>query len=119
MSSIGKELVDIHGQHEHQGLLKKESHLSFVDAFGGFLEEAAALHSFHNEIVTLRDRVSQIKEKVREREQRIGFLRFQINEIETAALQDDEKKTLEEDKAILLNASRLRESAEAAYDLLY
>lgn len=119
ISAVGKELVDIHGQHEHQGLLRKESHLTFVDAFGGFLEEAAAMQSLYNDVAILRSRVFQIKEKVREREQRIEFLRFQINEIESAALQDEEKKVLEAERAILLNASRLRESAESAYDLLY
>ncbi|MGO9377871.1 MAG: DNA repair protein RecN [Dissulfurispiraceae bacterium] len=119
ISAIGKDLVDIHGQHEHQGLLKKESHLSFVDAVGGFLEESAALQSLYNDIVSRRNRVFQIKEQVREREQKIEFLRFQINEIEAAELQEVEKRKLEEEKAILLNASRLRESAEAAYELLY
>ena len=119
ISAIGEELVHIHGQHEHQDLLKKESHLGFVDAFGGFFEETAVLHSCYDDVVNLRDRVYHIKGKVREREQRTEFLRFQINEIEAASLQDDEKRELEDERAVLLNASKLRESAEAAYDLLY
>ena len=119
IASVGSELVDIHGQHEHQSLLKKESHLSFVDAFGGLNEDAEALQAFYSDIAGLRNRVREIKEKAREREQRSEFLRFQIGEIEEAALKENEKHRLDEEKSILTNASRLRESAETAYDLLY
>ncbi|HMK61245.1 MAG TPA: DNA repair protein RecN [Dissulfurispiraceae bacterium] len=119
IAAVGSELVDIHGQHEHQSLLKKESHLSFVDTFGGLAEDAAALQAFYKDIVDIRDRVHQIKEKARERQQRSEFLKFQIGEIEAASLKENEKSRLEEEKTILANASRLKESAEAVYDLLY
>ncbi len=119
ISAVGKMLVDIHGQHEHQGLLRKESHLAFVDAFGDLSAEAASLHSLYNDVAVLRERVFQIREKARERTQRSEFLRFQINEINVASLKEGEKQTLGEERAILLNANKLRESAEMAYAMLY
>ncbi len=119
MSVIGKELVDIHGQHEHQGLLRKESHLYFIDSFGGLAEEALSLETFYNETVALRDDLNQLKQKMRERTQRIEYLRFQISEIDAAGLKEGEKNELEEERAVLLNASKLRESAESSYALLY
>ncbi|HTZ17472.1 MAG TPA: DNA repair protein RecN [Dissulfurispiraceae bacterium] len=119
IAAVGSGLVDIHGQHEHQGLLKKESHLSLVDTFGGLSEEATSLQSLFQEVAGLRGRVSQIKEKARERALQIEFLRFQVNEIDAASLGDGEKQAIEEERAILLNATKLREFAEGAYALLY
>ena len=119
ISVVGKELVDIHGQHEHQGLLRTESHLAFVDAFGDISQAAASLHSLYHDVTALREKVFQIREKARERTQRTEFLRFQINEINAASLKEGEKQILGEERAVLLNANKLRESAETAYALLY
>ncbi len=119
IAAVGRELVDIHGQHEHQGLLKKESHLGLVDTFGGLTGEAAMLQSLFHEVADIRDRVRTIREKARERALQIEFLRFQINEIDSASLTDGEKQSIEEERAVLLNATKLREFAEVAYALLY
>jgi len=119
ISTIGSELVDIHGQHEHQGLLRKEGHLALVDAFGRLSEETYSLQKMFGEVSALRSKVLEIKEKARERALRIDFLKFQINEIDAASLGECEKQAVEEERAILLNASRLREFAEAAYGILY
>ncbi len=119
IAAVGRELVDIHGQHEHQGLLRKESHLGLVDTFGGLTGEAAMLQSLFHEVADIRDRVRTIREKARERALQIEFLRFQINEIDSASLTDGEKQSIEEERAVLLNATKLREFAEVAYALLY
>jgi DNA repair protein RecN (Recombination protein N) len=119
MAAVGKQLVDIHGQHEHQGLLRKESHLEFIDSFGGLTEESAALQALYAEISALREKVAAINARIRERSQRIEYLKFQVSEIDAAALKANEKQSLEEERTVLMNASRLRESAEAAYSMLY
>ena len=80
---------------------------------------ATAPGATHNQCSVLRERVFQIREKARERTQRSEFLRFQINEINVASLKEGEKQTLGEERAILLNANKLRESAEMAYTMLY
>ncbi len=117
--SLGENLVNIHGQHEHQELLKKDNHLIFLDSFSGSSEAAASLRSLYNEIVNLRAGVNELKERIRERSQRIEFLRFQINEIESANLRNGEKEAIEDEVKILLNLSRLKESSETAYRILY
>jgi DNA repair protein RecN (Recombination protein N) len=119
LAVIGESLIDIHGQHEHQGLLKKDSHLFFLDAFAGLIEDAASLQVLYNEVISLRNRVNELKERIRERSQRIEFLRFQINEIDSANLRHGEKEAIEEEMKILLNLSKLKESSETAYRLLY
>jgi DNA repair protein RecN (Recombination protein N) len=119
LAAIGECLINIHGQHEHQGLLKKDNHLLFLDGFGGLTEDAASLHSLHSKAAALRNRVSELKDRIRERSQRIEFLRFQINEIDSANLKAGEKEAIEDEMKILLNLSRLKESSETAYSLIY
>ena len=128
LAAVGRTLIDIHGQHEHQDLLKKENHLLFLDTYGGLRNGGDQLSGsslfarysllFH-EVSGLRDRISAMKERVRERGQRIDFLRFQIAEIDAAQLKPGEKTEIEEERSILLNLSKLKEASETAYMLLY
>ncbi|WP_333652806.1 DNA repair protein RecN [Dissulfurispira sp.] len=119
LAGIGEGLIDIHGQHKHQGLLKKDNHLLFLDSFAGLTEDVASLQALYNEVISLRNKANELKERIRERNQRIEFLRFQINEIESANLKNGEREAIEEEMKILLNLSRLKESSEAAYSLIY
>lgn len=119
LSSIGRDLVDIHGQHEHQGLLKKDSHLAFIDSYGNLAGSAASVQELHNEIAGIEDTLAGMKEKMRERAQRIEFLKYQISEIDSAGLKEGEKDAVEEERSILLNLSKLKEASGIAYQLLY
>lgn len=119
LTAVGECLIDIHGQHEHQGLLKKDNHLVFLDSIAGLSESTTFMNALYNEVVSLRNKVAELKERVRERNQKIDFLRFQINEIDSANLRSGEKESIEEEMRILLNLNRLRESSEAAYSILY
>ncbi|HEX8950063.1 MAG TPA: DNA repair protein RecN [Dissulfurispiraceae bacterium] len=128
LAAVGRTLIDIHGQHEHQGLLKKENHLLFLDAYGGLRNDGdqsanaplfTHYSSLFHQVSELRDRISAMKERVRERGQRIDFLRFQVAEIDAAQLKPGEKTELEEERSILLNLSKLKEASETAYMLLY
>lgn len=119
LSSIGKSLVDIHGQHEHQGLLKKETHILFLDTLGGLMESVRTLRSAHDEVDSIGKTVARMKERIRERAQRTEFLKFQINEIDAARLRRGEREEIEEERGILLNLTRLKESSATAYRLLY
>ncbi|MBI3592633.1 MAG: DNA repair protein RecN, partial [Nitrospirae bacterium] len=104
----------------HHPLLKDLSiHVSFIDTFGGLLSEVSSMQSLYNEALSLKNKMSGMKERIRERGQRIEFLRFQINEIDAAQLKKGEKASVEEERAILLNLSKLKESSETAYMLLY
>jgi DNA repair protein RecN (Recombination protein N) len=119
VAAAGRELVNIHGQHEHQGLLKKESHLEIVDSFGGLTESTESLRELFDLVSELKKKVSGLNAMALEREQKIEFLRFQVSEIEAAELKDGEKQALEDERAVLMNAGKLKESAEAAYGLVY
>ncbi len=118
LSAFGKDLVDLHGQHEHQSLLSPAVQRGLVDSFGrldGLVKEVGKLHDGYR---SLLNTITDIKEKARERAQRIDLLRYQVAEIDAAGLQSGEEEGLREEKAILSNLTRLRYLGESAFSVL-
>lgn len=116
---IGKSLVDIHGQHEHQSLLSAENQRMMLDAYGKLLGERSELEELFRDVQSMRDELSSLTANIRDKEQRIDLLRFQIGEIDAASLRPGEIEALTEERAILGNLVKLRELADNAYHLLY
>ena len=119
LAEIGKSLVDIHGQHEHQSLLSVDKHRLFIDSYGKLQEDRGKVGLLYNEVQTLKREEDDLKQKVKDRTHRIDLLRFQINEIDTAFLKVGEKDNLIEEKTILSNLSRLNELTDTAYSMIY
>jgi DNA repair protein RecN (Recombination protein N) len=119
LSEVGRCLVDIHSQHEHQSLLIPEKQLTLLDSYGRLQPERGQVRSSFYEVKALREECEGLRQRGRERAHRIDLLRFQINEIDAAALTQGEKGLLEEERGILANAARLNTLAETAYSLLY
>jgi DNA repair protein RecN (Recombination protein N) len=104
---IGELLVDLHGQHEHQSLLRVDTHIHMVDDFGGldgmvhlYREARAKLQAVTRERDELRTREQQLAEK---RE----FYAFQLGEIDAVGPREGEEEELERELLILENAEKL------------
>ncbi len=119
LSEVGKALVDIHSQHEHQSLLATEKQRDLVDYYGKLQPLRERVESLFCEVRTLRMERDMLRERVRERAHRLDLLRFQINEIDAASLEPGEKEKREEERSVLSHVSKLSEYAEKAYSLLY
>jgi DNA repair protein RecN (Recombination protein N) len=119
LAELGRSLVDIHGQHEHQSLLTPENQMNLLDKFGRLEGECEAVSSLHHDAQALRRRLDGLRTGERERAQRMDLLRFQIREIESTSLSPGEDTALEEERRILSNLSRLNELSESSYALLY
>ncbi|NWF98644.1 MAG: DNA repair protein RecN [Nitrospirae bacterium] len=119
LSEIGKMLVDIHGQHEHQSLMNIEKHCFFLDSFGRLTEDVGEVERLYYEVKDLKEKLNNIKERAMDRAQRIDFLKYQIQEIESAKLLSGEKEALLNEKQILSNIGKLKELSETAYYELY
>lgn len=120
LKTLGDELIDIHGQHEHQSLFKRENHRQLLDAFGGeksrkYREQTAA---YANDIKRIKDLISELETNERELEREKEILQFECNEIEVAALVPGEDEKLEGEKRILENRERLFSHTNRAYELL-
>ncbi|MCX7925571.1 MAG: DNA repair protein RecN [Fimbriimonadales bacterium] len=120
LKAIGERLVDLHGQHEHQSLLKPSSHLEFLDRWLG--EPALSLRAQVRETVqalrTAERDLQELTEREREREQMLDLYRFQVDEIRKANLQPGEEEQLETEERRLTHAEKLIALAGGAYDAL-
>ncbi|MDD5628556.1 MAG: DNA repair protein RecN [Elusimicrobia bacterium] len=119
LSAFGEGLVDFHGQHEHQALLKPAAHLEALDAFAGLADRRAELARLHGAWATARAELDSAKMSDDERRRRIEFDRFQLQEIAAAKLRPGEEEELEADLPLLKNADRIRNVADSAYGSLY
>ena len=119
LGMIGAALVSISGQHEHQVLLRPENHLSFLDSFGGLMEERGHLQDLFEAARSLDREIRELQGEVRETEDQAELRRFQIQEIERAALSPGEEGRLGEERRRLQNAETLRQIVLEGYQALY
>ncbi|GBC99113.1 DNA repair protein RecN [bacterium HR17] len=117
---IGKAVLDIHGQHEHQSLLDPANHLRFLDAFGG--ETVTALKeryiALYRQLQQVERELTDLQRSERERIQRLDLLRYQADEIDRANLRDGEEEELVQERQRLVNAERIAERIGRAVDRL-
>ncbi|HKK01594.1 MAG TPA: DNA repair protein RecN [Desulfuromonadales bacterium] len=119
LQSFTAQLLTIYGQHEHQSLQRTETHLALLDHFAGLDEDVDAYRYFFNEVSDLDERLRQIDEAERERQQRLDYLSFQSREIAAAGLVAGEDEQLSAEKLLLQNAERLSAATGGGYDVLY
>ncbi|MBN2054813.1 AAA family ATPase, partial [bacterium] len=91
------QLVEIHGQHDHQALLDERRHIDFVDAYGDLMPQRAAVKKLHVERRILRERRRRFEQTRRERRERILLLRFLSDEIDRTAPRPGEIEELEDE----------------------
>jgi DNA repair protein RecN (Recombination protein N) len=119
LAAIGDELVDLHGQHEHQSLLRVERQLDLLDAYAGAEQDASAVGDAVAEIRRIEARLGELAQDDRERNRRLEFLRFEVAEIDAAGLDAGEEEELRTRQRQVANAERLTALATQAYALLY
>ncbi|MDP2871314.1 MAG: DNA repair protein RecN [Bacillota bacterium] len=118
---MAAQVVDIHGQHEHQSLTQPARHREVLDAYSGdaVLSLADAVAVRYRRLRELERELTALAGDVRDRAQREDLLRFQLKEIEAARLMAGEDEELRRERHILVNAERLAACADTAYALLY
>jgi DNA repair protein RecN (Recombination protein N) len=119
MKNVGDYLVDIHGQHEHQGLLKNETHIEYLDSFLELEKKKERLISLFNRYKEKKNTLKNSIKKREELKEKEELYRFQIKEIEDARLKEDEDEKLEERQRILENGEKLVKSMNEAVETLY
>ena len=118
LKEVGNCLVDIHGQYDHQLLLNGDSHLDLVDRLAkaeSLKKDYAAVYAEYREIVSQREELLRLEEG---KERELDLLKFQIDEIERAELEDADEEELVQEKSRLANAEKLSEAASRALELL-
>jgi DNA repair protein RecN (Recombination protein N) len=114
LREIGQWLVDVHGQSEHLSLLRVPEHINLLDRYA---QVSDVLGEYSREYQTLNEVKSEIEE-LRKAEQdsaqRADLLAYQVNEIESANLQEGEQDKLTEERNRLSNAEHLAKYTQQA-----
>ena len=120
LKRLGERLIDLHGQHDNQSLLKTDNHIDLLDSFGGEI-----LKSMKKEYSVLLEQYKKVKADLKalsgdpgERERKIDLLRFQTDEIRKAKLKDNEEEDLNRQRLLMANAQKISASLSGAYGLL-
>lgn len=121
LAAVGQQLVDIHGQHDHQSLTRARTQLDLLDAFGGsrLLELREQFADKWRRLSAARRELDQLMANERERARRIDLLRFQVDEIDAAALSSEEEEELEARRRRLQNLERLQSETARLYAALH
>jgi DNA repair protein RecN (Recombination protein N) len=119
LRQLGEQLVDIHGQHEHQSLMKKDAQRVLLDDFANKPEQLKTTASAFKNWKQLKDHFESLTLSNSTHLERIDLLKFQLEELETLQLQDNEIPTLDEEHKRLANAGELIQTCEQASQQLY
>ena len=120
LKAVGQHLVDIHGQHDQEELMRPQLHITMLDEFGdaAFFQTKAAYRQTFEDYKRLRKQVVELQRNQQENKARIEMLEFQIAEIEAAALEVDEDLRLEQERQRLLNHKMIADTLTNAYTML-
>ena len=120
LRAVGQYLVDIHGQHDQEELMKPNMHIRMLDEFGN--EQSADVKKHYQELFEsyrqLRKRVVTKQKNEQEHKARIEMLEFQIAEIEAATLKSGEDQVLNQKRDKLLNHKNIADTLTNAYVML-
>ena len=120
LRTIGQQLVDIHGQHDQEELMRPHRHIQMLDEFGdaSFFELKEAYQMSFDNYRRMRKQVLEIKKNQLEHKARIEMLEFQMAEIEAANLKAGEDVTLNQERDKLLNHKHIADTLTNAYSML-
>jgi DNA repair protein RecN (Recombination protein N) len=111
LRELGEQLVDIHGQHEHQSLLRSPVQRQLLDDFGGYPALLAEVTNLYQQWRQVHAALECATGKESDRDARIDLLSYQLNELEALGLSAQDIASIDEEHARQANAGRLLEAA--------
>lgn len=114
MRELGRQLLDIHGQHDGQQLLDPACHLTYLDGFGHTVSQIEAFRQEFDQVSRLRKEIASLAMDEAERSRRIDTLNYQIRELERADLKSGEDEELDGRRKLLRSAGKLMDGLQEA-----
>ena len=118
LKALGDFLIDIHGQHFHQSLTRRDVQMSLLDHFGGLTDHVAATRQAFDAWRNLANELESASSREADRASRIDLLTFQIDELQQLAPESGEPAELKQEQQRLKNSGRLAEGTADALALL-
>ncbi len=119
IKEIGNYLVDIHGQHEHQSLLRTETHIDFLDEFGNYTSELTNYKVIYDLLNKAKRELNSLKEKESFLKEKTDIFSFQIKEIDSISPEDGEEDKLISELNIMENSEKLLELTSSIYQKIF
>jgi DNA repair protein RecN (Recombination protein N) len=118
LAELGGWLVDLSGQHQHQGLVDARRHRAILDAFAGNQELVAEMRAAWERLRAAERAIADAGGNASAVQDRMDYLRFQLDELERAALQPGEDQVLEQERGKLVSVDRLEAGTRKAETLI-
>lgn len=118
LRDLGDLLIDIHGQHAHQSLLRANAQRDLLDAYGGHTAKADAAAAAFRAFRDLDQRLSSLEAASQDRAARLDLLRFQVEELGALGMTAEDIEQLDQEQRRLSHLGRLQETAGRILQLL-
>ena len=123
LKEISSTLIDVHGQHQNQALFNKETHLQFLDLFGEnklylFKDDYRKVYQDYIKVKNALNTLTENKDDM-QIQREIDLLKFQINEIDSANLDENEYEELLKQRDIFRNSEKIYNNLNLTYQKLY
>lgn len=120
VKQVSETLIDIHGQHENQNLLDSAKHINYIDSFGQdkIVDKLSEYEKIFEKYQEIDRKIFSLQGNEGEREKKIDFLRFQIDEINAVKPKKGEDEELSKKFNILSNGEKIKKALEKSYILL-
>ena len=118
LDAIGRHLVDLHGQHEQQGLLDAGTHGAYLEGYAGITAEGEAYAVAYRAYRSAEQAMTRAEEDAARLREQIDFLQFQFKELDKAGLKIGEEEKLETDLKLLSGVEKIAGGRDACVDAL-
>jgi DNA repair protein RecN (Recombination protein N) len=119
LKELGEQLIDIHGQHAHQSLLRRDLQRELLDAYAQHATPLEQLAAHYRRWKRQRDELTALRSAAADRAARLDLLRYQVGELTALGLTADDVEALDREHARLANADRLLSASQQAVQALY
>ena len=119
LKQVADLLIDVHGQHDHQYLLKPSNQLDVLDQFADLWPMRRQYREVYDRLQEIQARLAELAANQTLREQQLGLYRFQAEEIDSAQLDADEYTELQARASVLKNLEKIKKDATNVHGALY
>ncbi|MBT5229756.1 MAG: DNA repair protein RecN [Methylococcales bacterium] len=119
LKQLGELMIDIHSQHAHQQLLKKEHQLNLLDDFAHHQLLVQDIGALFKELKNIQHNIEKLENQAKQEQARITLIQYQIDELLELALSEGEQDQLNDEHKRLANAEQLLSSSQQACDTLF
>ena len=116
---LGKLLINIHGQHDNQALLQPSRHIHFLDSYADLGETLTEYEKYYTLMNDTTKRISELSRNEQEKARLIELLKYQINDIDSVKLKENEDDKLAYESNKIQNYEKILKQVKLVYRALY